>query len=253
MFTSLFSRSSGPSIVATVPTASEGPQRWSIEEVPNLFAVEVSRRAETVSKELDRLTSKLADLLPVEAELAARFEFEIACLKADQVALERQLDAKFKRIDMGFMRLNKGKFPAFAMFDIAQPAECAVSIDRVHRTSTHRYAAHWTTSCEDPHNLMWTYANLQPLKDEALAEEQDVTIWTDFSGVIPDEVRHLINHNQDQFDQMVLVAEVTQWQKSIAAGDPIVIGRVGPLWWLIAKFDTTPFEEYVSKEFTTEL
>jgi hypothetical protein len=226
----------------------------SIPEVATRYTTTVTRRSDAVERELARVTEKLATLLPIETTLKTRFETELARLKAEQQALDRGLDKKFKRLDMGFMRLNKGIYPAFALFDLSKPPTCEVQLI----TS---YGGHgsneWKVYCRNLPNLMCSYANFQPLMEDLIRQQRnsDLRLWTTFTGVMPDDVRDLINQSKADFDELVLVAEVEEWSKSpaVRAGDPLVIGRVGPLWWLIAKFDTTPFEQYVSKEFTTEL
>jgi hypothetical protein len=253
MLTTLFGRSAA---VAPTPAGGSDSARksnsWSINEVPERFAAKVVTSAADVERELARVTQKMESLLPIETALKPRFEFEVACLRAEQVALDRRLDARFKRLHMGFMRLNKGNNPAFALFDVAGPPECYIRIESRFRQPTAQNHGEWVAQCTNATMQMWQYANLQPLKDEVLQRHSAVELWTTLTGVIPDDVRLLINQCKADFDQIALVAEVTEWQKLLRSNDPLVIGRVGPLWWLIAKFDTTPFEAYVSKEFTTE-
>lgn len=38
----------------------------------------------------------------------------------------------------------------------------------------------------------------------------------------------------------------------LAESDPLVIGEKHGKFWLIAVFDTTPAEEYVAREFTSD-
>jgi hypothetical protein len=250
-------------------------ETWSLEEVPDRFAaIKHSRSADEIQREAARVREKMKELLPLEIHLKARCEAELECLKAEETALARRIDEQFKRLDMGFMRLNKGKHPTFAMFDMNGPYDCTITltlergitqvdlVDSEHvRRADGVVEALGNNYIRDgdrirqvlcSHYLMGKYANLAPVTEE-LRYHSGWTIRTAFSGVIPDDVRCLFNEVKECFDQVVLVAEVDNWQESVRPGDPLLIGRIGHLWWLISKFDTTPLEEYASKEFTTEM
>lgn len=83
-----------------------------------------------------------------------------------------------------------------------------------------------------------------------------VTLKTRFGGVLPENIRQLIVSNVHRFDNIGLVYEVGKWEMTtekqpvrIVDRDPLVVGRKNGVYYLLAKFDTTPAEEWVKAEF----
>lgn len=224
----------------------------SLDEVLRRFTGKVTVDAVATALALAARQQTLADLLPFEADLAPRLASEIARLEAEQRAAKLQLDAKFARIDMGFMK-KKGwnLYPAFALFDVTLPPICLVRLRHHWILATDHTREAQVVYCNPMPNLMWEYADLESFKARVLSTRDSIELWTELQGVVPADVRHLIKQNMGSFDQIAIAAEVAKWNERIGPGDPLVLGRLGPLWWLIAKFDTTPLEEYVAKEFST--
>ena len=70
-----------------------------------------------------------------------------------------------------------------------------------------------------------------------------------FTGVIPEDVKEKIGAARKDFgDEIYIFGEVQEWSlkkpKRLPEGeDPLVIGRMGDCYFLIADFDTTPVED----------
>ncbi|HLD20760.1 MAG TPA: hypothetical protein VJB64_01545, partial [Patescibacteria group bacterium] len=69
---------------------------------------------------------------------------------------------------------------------------------------------------------------------------------------IPNEVRRLIVDVQKQFQDIRVLAEVSQWktqefQRPRLDPDPLVIGWDGEEFFLLAAFDLTPLEAAVAQ------
>lgn len=82
-----------------------------------------------------------------------------------------------------------------------------------------------------------------------------IKLKTAFAGVIPDNVRQLITSNTHRFQKICLIYEVGKWQidverkPKVVDRDPLVVGYKQGVYYLLAKFDTTPAEEWVKAEF----
>jgi hypothetical protein len=247
------------STTRTVPQVQQ-PENWTIEEVPSRFTATVTSKAETIETLIAQLTARIATLLPIEADLKDRLTSELVTAQDEKKALERGLDRKFRRLDMGFLRLAKSQkgltylVPTFGIFDVEKEPECFIRVMGrwidPNPGVTHR---RWETTCNN--HLMWKYANFSSLVEDLARYGRsdrpwDHILWARFSGVIPDHIRERITTVRQDFDQILIVAEVPVWQQMVPHGDPLVVGRYGSLFWLVDKFDTTSIEEYVAKEFT---
>lgn len=90
----------------------------------------------------------------------------------------------------------------------------------------------------------------------SIFSETDISISAEYHGIIPDQVRDLINQELRHFDEICILAEVEEWKVNKVIRprlDPLVIGykKSSKTWFLLASYDTTPLEEYVAREFTT--
>jgi hypothetical protein len=242
---------------------SAPPDTWTLEEVPQRFARTVTRTLDRLSAEVDRLTQKRSTLLPFETALASQFDMKIANLRDEVTATENGLDRRFRRLDMIFLRMtklqDKEKLPRFGVFDVDRPQPtCFVGVFGQFVDHVSHWRVYQRTWMEGSDATMVSFADCSALEKVVEAEvrsgygTRQRTIFATFEGALPDDVRALIHETRGLFDQVFLVAEVEHWALgSSGKGDPLVVGRKGNLHWLITKFDTTPMEEYVSKEFTT--
>lgn len=78
------------------------------------------------------------------------------------------------------------------------------------------------------------------------------SISAEYDGLMPAPVREKVREAKDDFDQIFVLSEVSEWQIEKVVQpvrDPLVLGWQGGRLFLIADYDTTPTEEYVKKEF----
>ncbi|MBX9772566.1 MAG: hypothetical protein K2X29_14410 [Candidatus Obscuribacterales bacterium] len=82
------------------------------------------------------------------------------------------------------------------------------------------------------------------------------TFTATFGHFLPAEVKKKIEHFQFLFDEMFFVAEIPDWQHdsleiiSVPAADPLLIGRKGSDYRLLAAFELSDAETYITREFT---
>lgn len=62
---------------------------------------------------------------------------------------------------------------------------------------------------------------------------------------IPDDAEAILSEVKGDFDR-VLVAWEAEWQPLVDA-DPLMIGEIDGIWFLLAKWDTTKLESYVAQ------
>lgn len=81
---------------------------------------------------------------------------------------------------------------------------------------------------------------------------QDVILKTNFNHTIPPKVREHIREIQKGklFSRLLVIAEVDEWGIEPRPADPLLVGESNGLFFLLDRFDTTPLESYVSKEFS---
>lgn len=77
----------------------------------------------------------------------------------------------------------------------------------------------------------------------------------EYNGLIPDEVRAKIDAARIDFnpDRIFILAEGPDWRMDrvvVPRADPLVLGFANDHFWLIAEYETSPAEEYVSAELT---
>ncbi len=84
-----------------------------------------------------------------------------------------------------------------------------------------------------------------------------VSIKSSFHGLIPEDSRQKIKQAQNYFDNIYFVAETKPEEWTVSEHiiprflrDPLIVGVFDKNCFLIDKFETTPVEDYVSKEFT---
>lgn len=232
----------------------------------------------------ERHKAALGELLPVEEMLRIEMHKEHEKHSAAYSArlrnlnlelIDATLDAAYKRIDMAFMTRRKWSakhecaMPLFAMFHIDKPL-CTMEGHARHGRGLQKFVL------SEPAIL----AKLVPETANMLQElcAKDLPEWTSrarcissrFAGAIPAEVRTSIREARPKFEQIYIVTESPEWEmeafeertsegvytrlnpKPIPQRDPLVIGEKNGKFWLIAVFDTTPTEEYVAREFTSD-
>lgn len=105
-----------------------------------------------------------------------------------------------------------------------------------------------------PDKVRWMIGDLwKDVKRPGVKTRANTTMTATFTGVIPETVRGTIrNHAKDP---VFLLTEVSEWDVRHTAipvhTDPLVVVHKYGRLWLIDKFDTTPVEEYIAREFVS--
>ena len=124
-------------------------------------------------------------------------------------------------------------------------------------------------SRRNPHDTGWLYSGSPSFHAPAVKRLLEVsaiswptdskvtaTFTATFAHFLPSEVEKKIEHFQFLFDEMFFVAEIPDWKHdsleivSVPAGDPLLIGRKDSEYRLLAAFDLTDAETYITQEFT---
>lgn len=194
--------------------------------------------------------------------------------------LERQsvllsLGMQPRRINMEFLKLRKESahskelVPLFAVFDLNQ--DCAFLQVCVGRAALGWVRFMATRAMNVPSlsaHYEATFMALAKRGAVTLKRAQGKTqayiqLVARFAGLIPAPIKERVPRYRGLFDELFMVAEAPDWEMteftqavserapSIRVNrDPLLIGRHGQKYWLLEKFDTTPAEDYVSREFT---
>ena len=100
--------------------------------------------------------------------------------------------------------------------------------------------------------FVWTLVNI--LTETELTVE--IVLTHTFSGKTPKNIVELIKNVKLKFDKIYVVEESYNWKidsKSYTTSkniDPLVIGEHNNNHYLITKYDVTPLEDFISKEYT---
>ena len=140
-----------------------------------------------------------------------------------------ELSVKFRRLDMAFLQMRGAdKVPKFAILEYD------------------RFKA-GTASC------LLSQANGYQMADGSTRFGELFRRGDYFSDVqatpkvnVPESVDAVVMENADQFDEL-LVAWEADWQPG--AKDPIVIGRLGAYYYVVATWDMTELESFVAEAF----
>jgi hypothetical protein len=219
---------------------------------------------------LSLLRSKKSNMLPVEQDVIKATEKVISEVE-DSL---RAIDMKYPLVDPAFLAWRKNGWPTIAMFNIEKPV-CEIRILKspgrmpdftMNRKLVAGYPRAWDESglqIKYPvfyENYMDVWRNLAG-KHWGRAQypgqmELDACIRCTFTGAIPDTTRAKINEARNQFSEIFLAVEAPVWEKnkevSFRDPDPLVLGmNAQGQFFLIDKFDLTPTEEYIVREFTT--
>lgn len=231
-----------------------------------------------------RHQAAVQELLPIEAELSKALTNEHNGLSNKlhteiyQLGLElidAKLDEAYQRIDMSFMSKRKWSekhgcaLPLFAMFNIDNP-RCILEGHAINARQVQQWAI---AQPEVLSKLCPQVAKmLQDMALDGLPQwwSRAKTISASFVGGIPADIRAKISTAKPQFERIYIVTDSPDWNLEsfeaqsqngvhtrlhtppIPQRDPLVIGEKNGKFWLVAAFDTTPAEEYVRREFTSD-
>lgn len=144
---------------------------------------------------------------------------------------------KYPVLDIdAILKMTIKEKPRFALFHIREE-------ELIFRFSTEfpKYPKHY------PNSVIVFYRN------SVYKNSRSHNVWQcAFRGILPKNIRHLIDEEQGNFEHICLLQEVEKWEtrlEQVNPGDPLLIGVKNKVYYLLAKFDTTTQEEYVAREF----
>ena len=161
------------------------------------------------------------------------------------------MDLGLKKIDMSFLSMtNKDKSPAFAVYSLDNP-RCYFTV-RAFSIGDRMLS---------PINVCSVSSRIYKYYEQAMLKNRPrwfmlsrIDYEHRFYGLIPDTTKQKIEKCRNKFDEIVIVAEATNWNvKKVQIPkdrDPLVIGRKGDDFYLIDVFDITTAEDMVRREFT---
>lgn len=222
-------------------------------EVPAL----ASRRTEW-----SRLGEEINRMLPMEQPSKSKVLKRIFELEA------AELDSKYQRIDMSFLRWRRKSdgWPVFAFFDADNPT-CVIRCEDMRFSDRKQEILPAIPSLMGFYGDVFQKLHARALDSLAAGRADSALVHADFQGVIPEQMRRLIRDSQGlkephydnfgKFDKVIVVAEASWEVKDYTAPkDPLIIGlKTNSVFhsvfdaWLIAKFDTTSVENIVASEF----
>jgi len=221
------------------------------EKAPTVLALDA------IAIEKAELSRKLAQLSELSLELTGLEQVT----KKEVEAEERQTTKGLRRLRKLELAIRAGLkprrldnevfcwrdangFPRLGVFSLESDI-CQFSIDRYGSASK---------------NAMPKWLAETPAYDDVFAllqkkRENDRTIITArFSGMLPDQARTTLVIAKVFFDPICILAEVQGWdlkhEVSPLRKDPLIVGFVDGLPYLLDAFDTTTLEEYAKAEFT---
>lgn len=210
------------------------------------------RRAK-LSENLVSLSQMRESLLPVEGGARGRIDQEISGAETEIECIDFAAKTGLPRLSLEPLSWrNRKGFPILAPFGVTK-AEIIIKTDFSMDSS---YVRRRTTKFTPAHGEVLyrrVYSDVIAKMNEKVRESGDsVTLSARFEGVIPNETREKIQQWPAQ--EVFLVTEVPDWRfEKVRAPrvDPLVCLWRHDALWLLDKFDTTPIEEYIAREFTT--
>jgi hypothetical protein len=242
-----------------------------LENVVENFVNKIEVSPEAIAKELNAIRLQGKGALQLENKWIQNQSKE-RLVELKSASKYAAIDSLYPRIDMSFLQhftVEQGLLvlPKLAVFTPKQDV------------ATLWYQTGWYAGLRCNVQSVLSYQNTETadcLKTlcgrRSLSRVIAKAYW---GGRIPDASRAIIKAAQGQFDEVLIVAEVNEWQiiqkqnailriifaaekvvDSAAGnflaliGDPLVIGRKGNTFWLVHEFDTTELEKYVGREFS---
>ena len=244
-----------PSIAAPgVLLEAENP----VKQIKPLPMPKLSVTQEDLDRELTRIGTRSACLLPIESSDEHRKEISQAIRRLQQA----KLDLLFPRLDPSFMTWrHKDGWPSLAIFSLESPScefvhepEGPFSIMR----SEHDMSRYWPERFKEKYYAD-VYQKLERLAREEYAPDHlrgCARISAKFSGILPEKTKDKLEGLKEHFGkQMFVVREAPEWEVDTWAVplnfDPLLVGVYGEGFWLLDDFDLTPLERIIKSEFST--
>lgn len=166
-----------------------------------------------------------------------------------QVVQLMKAKAKYRYIDLSFLSMSRKQeekvVPVFAIYTFnaekKEFGDCKIRI----------YSNSYSQIQLDENSLPHTTEKYFDKIYEGQINKHSYRLTSTFRGLLPTATKDKIQEAQPIFDDIVLVAEETQWGIQNITADPLVIGLIMGQAFLIDLFETTNIENYVGKEFTS--
>lgn len=212
------------------------------------------------------LQKKRSQLLGVEKTAKEQIEKELAFLARDlqRVSSFRRHGLPMLAEEVLTWRTGSKEHiptPTFALTSLADPDTIFECRGSYHGSGTERRWFHESFSARpsipDPFTRHYMDV-IEAMRARSDAKKSNITLNTSYNGVIPDATRKKILTAKENFDEIFLLREVSEWgvvTKKVkkpprpALLDPIVVGFDAATFWIIDTFDTTTLEQYVREEF----
>lgn len=227
-----------------------------IPATPRQIALAASKRDKIISEHAS-LQKKWDQLLPIERAIVPELREKVLQAKS----LDKLEKYPLFQLDCLKWR-NKSGAPLLAVFNLESPV-FKISVVGKRRRAWRPIKWQKKISPSLPAVLQACYADVitrlggvaRTAPKARRVVQANVSIETKFNGLIPDDVRQKIVECKKEFKQIFIVAEAAKYkltEKVVTAPkprpnlDPLVVGYDGTNFWLIAAFDMTPLEEYIS-------
>ena len=230
---------------------------------PNSSSINAAReRIKTVRMKLKKAQAAKKGLLGIEKNAEDNLDRVITDLDAQESyakSLVKFGDSAYPPLSLDVLHWRNGSgWPKLALLDLDSPRfEIVVShVDNRWGGGSLVYRKIFRPDL--PTALSKHYADVvDRLKKRIGKARQSIHLYTEFSGIIPPEVKQKIPVAKKQFKKVFVLAEAKHWDVKKRfipirprLADPLLVGWDGVGLWLIAHFDMTPVEEYVKREFT---
>lgn len=224
---------------------------------------------------------KKGGILEHEKPLLENLREQEAALKGKRKSYYARKSCKYPAIDMSFLSKGRAevsttyrrgmKTPVFGVFRVfpgkwKRFAFCS-SRNSYGRTDKRKSRAEWRidqSSGKNRGNGVWILPEIFHQHFNKIAHtdtsghfsDEHRAVSTTFASAVPLGVKAEITKAKKIFGkELFFVSEVPRerWENDEVPPppDPLVIGVIGDTAYLVAKFDTTPVEDYVSREFTS--
>ena len=199
------------------------------------------------------MKSKISEIRKEGILYAERTPYDLLIKRSNQLPA----DEKYPQLDPSFLSMkNKIKHhdhtisvPRFSIYRVYKQPEFTITYASSNRTwfGPHKipliFRTYLSKAVEIPHDLQEWLGH----------QTTSLDIKSYFQGIVPVETKRKIKEARKVFGKRKLffIAETRpeSWDVKEITRDPLVVGVLEDKCYLVDKFDTTPLEEYVSKEF----
>lgn len=229
---------------------------------------EYREKRQEIASAIKALRAKLARLKPLAQRTSKQEILEmISKLESEDDVLHMAQQGYTVRFSLEALKMryadgpNEG-LPVFGVFDFGKEQDFTVEPNRTllfNGSGVSGVDLLDFTPLGLPEDIRRCFSDL--LAHLTLVPKVKIRLAACWSGVIPDDVDEAVDQAQKSgfFERVYLVPQIADWTVSARRieprplkSDPFVIGLRRGNWYLIAKFDPTDLEEYISTHFTLD-